>query len=67
MATNEQQWDKMVDLSMSVLRNVSYEEQLQFLAECSLVKRMQIANQYMKEAFKVGNLAQKLVEFFRFF
>jgi hypothetical protein len=56
MATNEHQWDKMVDLSMSVLRNVSYEEQLQFLAECSLVKRMQTANQYMKEAFKVSSL-----------
>jgi hypothetical protein len=30
------------------------------LAECSLVKRMQTANQYMKEAFKVSSLWNRI-------
>ncbi|KAI6240110.1 Lon protease-like protein [Aphelenchoides fujianensis] len=58
ITSGDRQFGKMVDLAMANVRNVPYEQQLSFLAEVDVVKRMEKANAWIKEALKPSDVDQ---------
>ncbi|KAI6215310.1 Lon protease-like protein [Aphelenchoides besseyi] len=50
ITSGERQYGAIVDLAVANIKNVSYESQLQFIAECDVAKRMEQANAWIKEA-----------------
>ncbi|CAD5217311.1 unnamed protein product [Bursaphelenchus okinawaensis] len=63
LANKDRDINKIVYLTMALLRMVSYNDQLLFLAENDGLKRMEIALKYAKEAIKAyGSIAPKTSE-----
>ncbi|KAI6188449.1 Lon protease-like protein [Aphelenchoides besseyi] len=50
ITSGERQYGAIVDLAVANIKNVNYESQLQFIAECDVAKRMKQANAWIKEA-----------------